>query len=169
MEIVKDKRIGGLVFLLCLAFLLLASCAFAQSMSIERTVAYNPYYKKDLVKKYPSYALEFENKSGTTFMSIYADSLNANAYSIKIYVYYTEDADLNNSIIKLVFDDGGEEYFSAFEIDNKLNYVEYSIPLATYYKMCDHKVTGVSFNKSNDVVAIKDGLYFSAFLHRHYR
>lgn len=31
MEIVKDKRISGLVLLFCLAFLLLASCAFGQS------------------------------------------------------------------------------------------------------------------------------------------
>lgn len=167
MEIVKDKKIGGLVLLFCLAFLLLASCAFSQSMEIERSVSYNPYYKKEIVTKFPSYNLQFIENNDTTFMSIFADSLSSDRFGVRIYVFFPNKTNLTNSIIRLGFEDGSEDYIKSFDIDYKNSYVEYALSQNVFSKLYRLKVTSVQFNYKNKINKIEDSLFFFAFLSRH--
>lgn len=167
MEIVKSKKINLVVLLFSVLFLLFCGCAFGQEMSIERSVSYNPYYKKNIVTKYPSYNLEFTKGKDTTFMSIFADSLSADRFGVRIYVFFPKNTSLSNSIIKLGFEDGSEDYVKAFDIDYNNNYVEYALPQNVFSKLYRLRVTSVQFNYDNKINKIEDSLFFFAFLSRH--
>jgi Cu/Ag efflux pump CusA len=166
MEAIKSRRTNIFVLLLSVGFLFLAGCAFAQSMEIERYSSYNSYYKKSIITKYPSYNLEFVDGKDTTYFSVFSDSIYAGHYGVRLYAYFSKTTDLNNSIIKIGFEDGSEDYIAAFEIDHKLSYVEYAIPQNVFNKLFRFKVVSVQFNYMDKINKIEDSLYFFAFLSR---
>lgn len=165
METVKCGKIKIIVLILSALFLI-GGCIFGQEMSIERVVGYNGYYKKNIVKKYPSYNLEFIDGKDTISMSVFSDSISSNRYGVRLYVYYPKTTDLNNSIVKLSFADGSYDYVTSFETDHNLSYVEYALPQNLFVKMLTAKVKSVQFNLRDKVDNITDDTYFIAFFNR---
>lgn len=166
MEIVKSKLTTRIVLFLTFTFLF-GACAFAQKMNIERSINYNAYYKKDIVTKFPSYNLEFIDGRDTTFLSIFADSISNNRFGVRLYAFYPKKTDLSNSIIKLGFEDGSEDYIKAFEVDKENRYVEYALLQDVFNKLYKLKVTSVKFNYNNKSNKVNDSLFFFAFLSRY--
>ncbi len=164
MKNLKKVSIDKIVLLLSVMFLLLSSYCFSQEMSIERYSSYNTYYKKNIITKYPSYTLDFIDGKDTISLSVFSDSIRVDHYGVRLYVYFPKTTDLNNSIIRLGFSDGSEDYIKAFEIDHKLSYVEYAIPQNVFDKLFRFKVTSVQFNYRDKINKIDDSLYFFAFV-----
>lgn len=166
MEIVKNPKANVIAFLICFVLLLFASCAFGQVMEIKRDVSYNPYYKKEIVTKYPSYGLDFADGKDTTYLSILSDSISLYNLGVRIYVYYSNKI-IPCKFIKIGFEDGSEDYLRAFEVDRDLRYVEYIVPQEVFNKMYKLRVDKVWFTEK--LQKIEDSLYFFAFVSNHNR
>lgn len=166
MEIVKEKRIGVIVLLAIVVLLLLANCAFGQEMEVLRQKSYSNYFKKEVVRKYPSYGLQFVNGADTISVSMYSDSISNNKFGVRVYAYYSKSTDLSNSRIKIGFNDGSQDYLAAFEVDKVSGYVEYNIPQLVYDKIFISKVKSIQFNNINIVNPVEDSLFFYAFLNK---
>lgn len=170
MKKLTEKQIAYIVFFTCILVLIGMSKVFGQEMKIERTVTYDEYYKKELVRKYPSYSLYFEDKElkGEVGLSILADSIDPRNFLIRIYAFYPKGTDMRNPMIKLRFGDDSYEYIKPNKVDKETGYVEYAFPYDVYQKLCYTGVIGISFGYSK-LFEVEDNKYFMAFLHRQYR
>lgn len=170
MESHKNRKLDVIILLIIVAlFLGMCQLANAQEMDIERHITYNKFYKKNVVCKYPSYGLEVVNGNDTIYFSILADSISPRQYGIRLYAYFPEGTDLNNSAINIGLSDGSEYYLTFNSIDNEISYVEYDLTDELFHKMYKIGVKTVSFNYSDKKLPIDDEYYFYAFLNRQYR
>lgn len=148
------------VLLVVISLVLLSSCSFAQ-MSIIRNV--RSVSGNTIVTKSPSYDLSF----GDVAVSIYADSIGFNQLNVFIMAVYPVGTKLDNSMIRIIFEDGSSHYFTAHYIDSLLGYVEYDVTFETYNKLYTTNVKDIYLNNSLIANEIKEKDFFIYFLNNH--
>ena len=165
MEIVKDKRIGGLVLLFCLAFLLLASCAFGQNkMELVRDNSLS-YGKDKITTIFPSYTMFFEcGKTDTVFVGIKADSINPRVVSPNLYTFIPKYKLINHKFLVVYFEDGTIENFPVVYIDKQEGYVEYNFSKTAYASLSNKKVKSIGFDANSKYNNPEYTTYFIDFL-----
>lgn len=166
MEIVKDKKISGLVLLFCLAFLFLASCAFGQNkMELLRDNSIIDGKGKEVITFFPSYTMFFQcNKVDTVFIGIKADSINSRVVSPNIYTFLPKYKLINHKFLSIGFDDGTVENFPVVYVDKTEGYVEYNFSVTAYSSLSNKKVTYIGLDGTSKYNNKEYVTYFIDFL-----
>lgn len=162
MEIVKEKRIGVIIFLACIAALLLANSAFGQ---IERMSTFDYIKNKIVVTRYSSTILELKSplfsKESIT-INAKSDSIDTKSITFDIFAYFPKNINPEGASIVIGYTDGTTDLMQQTYFDKDENYAEY------------HPVDGIN-NLSNKKISYvhirgivkcetKDKTYFSNFL-----
>lgn len=166
MEIIKCKKTNVIVFILSLLFLM-SACAFGQN-EIER--GYKTLKDSSIVvcKRPANWLVFIENEVDTMFVGIFIDSVNANTLHIQVVVSYPSYIKLDNTFIRLIFNDGSIDYLMPHSINHETGYVEYNLNQDIYLKMYTMNVRAIYFNNSVKYHSFKDDTnYFSYFLNNH--
>lgn len=166
MEIVKDKKISRLVLLFCLAFLLLASCAFGQTkMELLRDNTLFDGKGKEIVTLFPNYTMYFEcSKVDTVFVGIKADSINSRVVSPNLYTFLPKVKLINHKFLSVGFEDGTVENFPVVYVDKLEGYVEYNFSKTAYSSLSNKKVTYIGLDGISKFNNKEYVTYFMDFL-----
>mgnify|MGYP000706938654 CR=1 FL=1 len=148
------------VLLAVISLLLLSSCVFAQMSIIRETRSISG---NTVVTKSPSYDLFL----GNVAVSIYVDSIGYDQLNIFIMAVYPIGTKLDNSMIKIKFEDGSSHYFTAHYIDALLGYVEYDVTFETYNKLYTTNIKNIYLNNSLIPNKIEQKDFFIYFLNNH--
>lgn len=161
MEIVKNKRVNVIVFLLSLILLGAASCAFGQEkMELLRDNSTNKF-----TTLFPSYTMFFETKSNDTlFIGIKADSINKRVVSPNLYAFIPESYLRNHKFMVVGFEDGTVENFPVVFVSRADGYVEYNFSTTAYTSLKNKKMTYVGFDAKSKFNSDDYISYFIDFL-----
>ena len=160
MEIVRDRKIKIAVLVFSLVFLM-GTCAFAQ---LDRQSYYSKTYKRNIVTRYNSYALEFQSpldKSESILLSVKSDSLTNEEITFSIFVYFPLNINPKNASVVIGYEDGTTDVFHQTRFDANDNYTEYT-SVGSINNICKKKVAYVVFRGIAKCVN-KDKTYFSEF------
>ncbi|CAK0764791.1 hypothetical protein CCP3SC1AL1_350020 [Gammaproteobacteria bacterium] len=160
MEAKNEKRNQRLFALLCIIVL---SIMFAQGQ-VQRLDDYDN--GKLYVCKVPKNPLSFNfsNTKDTLYLTIIADSIQKDVYSIMLYTYYTEKMAVPDKGLKIWFPDGSFESFEAYEVNKKERYIKYNIVGNSFEKMHKKEIEAIEFKEVALCESIGKKRYFIDFL-----
>jgi hypothetical protein len=126
-EIRKDKtalRIGRIVFLFCIVFLMLLAQLF-YGQSVNR-VSFDDN-GKSIIKRYTKTAISLKNPLGGEgiLLSAYSDSLDVKTITFAIYINFPKNVNPDVSGLVVKYTDGTQDVFHQTVLDRSDNYAEY--------------------------------------------
>ncbi len=168
-DIPKEGRNIIIVAILAIAFLLIANAITGQTLEVLRTDNYNEYLQCKTKRIYPKEALTFkasDEVKDSIFLSIMADSIKVNVYSIKLYAFFPKQVDIRGSkSITITFTDNTIAVFkmALSEQQGDFNYMEYIMDKNYYNHLRRLKIKSVEFEAVRRYKIYEDDL-FKAFL-----
>lgn len=162
----KEKKNKKLMLLFCIVFFVLAFVSQGQTMKIVRTHNVNKSENKAYVCKVPNSYIKLVplNAKDTLFLSIIADSIRQNVYSIMLFCTYTKGLALPVNGIKIWYSDMTTDEFDVFEFDKEYRMVEYNIVGTSFSNMFRKKVIAVDVKGVVYYENIDGETYFKDFL-----
>jgi len=168
-DIPNEGRNNILMFLFGIAFLMLAAKCTGQTVELTRADNYDDYLHRPTKRIYPKDALTFRspiNEKDTIYLSILADSVQVNAYSIKLYAFFPNTIDVRGS--KRIIVTFTDKSVSTFKMclatkEGDFNYMEYYLDEHSYTKLHTLKVINIEFESVYKYKIYEDDL-FIAFL-----
>lgn len=121
MEIVKNKRVNVIVFLLSLILLGAASCAFGQVSRIK---------EDGVTKRFTSNSLCFKSpliSKDTIFLNLMSDSVDSKTITFSVYVYYPEKIKVGDESIVIGYANGSQSILQKYAFDKETNCASYEV------------------------------------------
>ena len=147
------------MFIFAAAFFLIAFVTQGQTMKIARWGSAIP--SSTVITKVPSYPLQFRplGSRDTICLSVTADSIGNNVYSIALYCYGSKDVKLTEDGVKIWYKDLSSDEFVLLEHNKVESYVKYNIVGNSLSNL---------FHKEMFAIQIKGLVYCESLPHKNY-
>lgn len=167
MEIVRDKKISRIVFLIAIALLItMCNLSNAQVVVIRDSV-YSDVFKRTVIRKYPDRGIELKVSSENAYVSFRLDSVNNRTLGPAIFVYMPKDINLNGIDMVIHFNDGTRVTFKQKykeSLDDDFNYVEFHVNQETYPFLRDRIFNYIEFTTLGKYSNYQDYDFFTSFI-----
>lgn len=168
-DIKNEKRNNLLMILFAVAFLVIAFKVTGQTLDVSRHPGYDYNVKKQTTSISPTNPLIFGapvNENDTIFLSIKADSLGSNIYSICLFVNYPKEVKLEfpYPTLRIDFDNGYTSFFNPIRVFNKINKIEYQVTPESLINLTENKYNHVVFGDIAQSYIKSDESFFIDFL-----
>ncbi len=168
-DIPNERRNNVIAVIICLFLIVLATKCTSQTIELSRSANYNTDLNRETTRIYPKDALVFRSpmdEKDTIYLSILADSIQPNAYSIKLYAFFPKSVNTKKSkYVTITFTDNTSGVFRMClnEEQSYYNYMEYNMNTNFYHKLKTLKVKNIEFESIYKYKIYEDDM-FMAFL-----
>lgn len=146
MEPVKCNKTNLIVLIACFLFLLMAGCAFAQPMTINRVLGYDSKLGIETTVRYPDYGIPISskiNKKDLMALSIRADSIIGHVFNSQVFVETLDAEKYKSHNLIITFDNGAK--ISLKPLYAKDYYIEYVVTHIDTDAMSKSNILSIEF------------------------